>query len=426
MSAKRLQQRGALLIAAVVLIVVIGVLASTLSFLYVGSTTSGGDHLSSAKALFVAESGLEHAAYQLKSGTACASLAPTQQTVGEGNFSTTVAANSASSTLTSAISATATVIPLSSTTNFGAHGRITIGSEAINYAAISGLNLTGAKRGRMETTEDNHLSGTAVTQDQCMVTSTGTVGVAQRVLEGSKVPTAPLFQAAGTAVAWTGTGDTAVAWPTTHAVNDIALLFVESAGGQAATLPVVAGFSSVLNSPQATGETTAGTRITVFWARATSTTMPNQSVTIDTGDHGYAQIITYRGVINTGNPWDVTGGNVKATATTAVTVSGITTTVPDTLVVQAVARDNDLADAAFSAQTNANLTGITERSDAGTAEGNGGGFAVWDGVKATAGATGDTTATVTSSINAFLTIALKPPATYSREREWGYWREVYP
>ncbi len=40
--------------------------------------------------------------------------------------------------------------------------------------------------------------------------------------------------------------------------------------------------------------------------------------------------------------------------------------------------------------------------------GQGGGFAVWDGVKATAGATGDTTATVTSSINAFLTIALKP------------------
>ena len=106
--------------------------------------------------------------------------------------------------------------------------------------------------------------------------------------------------------------------------------------------------------------------------------------------------------------WDVTGGGVKAVASTSVTVTGVTTTVNDTLVVQVVARDNDREAAAFSAQTNANLTSITERSDAGTDFGNGGGFAVWDGVMATAGATGNTTATVTSSVNAFLTIALKP------------------
>ncbi len=422
MSAKRLRQRGALLIAAVVLIAVIGVLASTLSFLQVGSTTSGVDHLSSAKALFVAESGLEHAAYQLKSGTACASLASTQ-TVGEGSFSTTASPNVASSTLTSAIIATDTVIPLASTTNFGAHGRITIGSEAINYVSISGLNLTGAKRGRMGTTADSHASGATVTQDQCIVTSTGTVDVVvKRILGGPKLLTAPLFQATGTAVS--GTEAVSPAW-SAHAVNDIALLFVESAGGEAVALSTAAGFVAVLNSPQATGTGTAGTRITVFWARATSTAMVAPTVS-DPGDHVYAQIITYRGVINTGNPWDVTGGNVKATASTAGNVSSITTTVPDTLIVQAVARDNDSDAAAFSAQTNANLTGITERSDAGTASGNGGGFAVWDGVKATAGATGDTTATVTSSINAFLTIALQPPATYSREREWGYWREIYP
>ncbi len=221
---------------------------------------------------------------------------------------------------------------------------------------------------------------------------------------------APTFQAAGTAVS--GTGAVSPAWPT-HAVDDIALLFVESTGGQPVTLSTPAGFVAVTNSPQATGTTTNGTQITVFWARATSTSMATPTVA-DPGDHVYAQIITYRGVISTGNPWDVTGGGVKAAASTSVTVTGVTTTVPDTLVVQAVARDNDSAAAAFSAETNANLTGIAERSDAGTTSGNGGGFAVWDGVKATAGATGNTTATVTSSINAFLTIALKPqPPTVS-------------
>jgi len=41
--------------------------------------------------------------------------------------------------------------------------------------------------------------------------------------------------------------------------------------------------------------------------------------------------------------------------------------------------DNDNAAAAFSAQANVNLTGITEQSDAGTTQGNGGGFA-WSGM----------------------------------------------
>jgi MSHA biogenesis protein MshQ len=217
-------------------------------------------------------------------------------------------------------------------------------------------------------------------------------------------PPAPAFQAAGTAVS--ATGAVTPAWPA-HEIDDIALLFIESAGGEAATLSTAAGFAAVANSPQATGTTTNGTRITVFWARATSTAMASPTVA-DPGNHVYAQILTYRGVFASGNPWDVTGGGVKAAASTSVTVTGVTTTVANTLVVQAVARDNDSAAAAFSAQTNGNLTGIAERSDAGTTQNNGGGFAVWDGIKATAGATGNTTATVTSSINAFLTVALRP------------------
>lgn len=217
-------------------------------------------------------------------------------------------------------------------------------------------------------------------------------------------PAPPAFQAAGTAV--DGTASVSPAWPA-HAVGDIALLFVESAGGQPAALSTPAGFVAVPNSPQATGVGIAGTRISVFWARATSTAMATPTVA-DAGDHVYARILTYRGVVNTGNPWDVTGGGVKTPASTSVVVTGVTTTVANTRIVQVVARDNDSAAAAFSAETNVNLTGILERSDAGTNRGNGGGFAVWDGAMAAAGATGNTTATVTSSINAFLTIALAP------------------
>ena len=210
------------------------------------------------------------------------------------------------------------------------------------------------------------------------------------------------FQAAGTAVS--GTGAVTPTWPA-HTTGDVALLFVESAGGQAVSLSTAAGFAAVPNSPQATGAAAAGTRVTVFWARATSATMAAPTVA-DPGDHVYAQIITYRGVINTGNPWDVTGGGVKAVDT--ITVTGVTTTVPNTRIVQAATRDADSTAASFAAQTNPTLTGLTERSDAGTTQGNGGGIAIWDGVMAAAGATGNTTATVVNSVNGFVTLALSP------------------
>lgn len=215
---------------------------------------------------------------------------------------------------------------------------------------------------------------------------------------GTVVPT---YQALGAAAT------TSLNWPV-HAVNDVALLFVESTGGQPVTLLDAAGFAAVANSPQATGTTTNGTQLTVYWARATSTAMRGPTLG-GTSDHIYARILTYRGVVTTGNPWDVTGGGVKAATGTTVTVTGVTTNVPATLLVQAVARSNDSTAAAFSAQANPNLTAITERTDIGTTTGNGGGFAVWDGGKAVAGATGNTTANVTNSINAFLSIALKPP-----------------
>lgn len=215
----------------------------------------------------------------------------------------------------------------------------------------------------------------------------------------------PTFQAAGTAVG--AKGAVSPAWPT-HITDDIALLFVESTGGQPVSLSTAAGFVPVANSPQAFGVLATGTQLTVFWARATSAAMAAPTVA-GPGDHVYAQIITYRNVLRTGIPWDVTAGGFKALASTALVVTGVTTTVADTLIVQAASRDDSSSAAEFSALTNATLTSITKRADGGTTQGNGGGFAVWDGRLAASGATGNTAAIIaTSGVNAFLTIALKP------------------
>jgi type II secretory pathway pseudopilin PulG len=215
------------------------------------------------------------------------------------------------------------------------------------------------------------------------------------------------FVAAGTAAS--GTGAITVAWPT-HQVGDIALLFVESCGGQAANLSPSAGFVNVLNSPQSTGTGTAGTRITVYWCRATSSSMSSPTVT-DPGNHVYGIILTFRGVVTTGDPWDVAVGGTKATASPTTTFGAVTTSVNNDLIVLAASRDNDSSSGAWSSWTNANLSSLTERADEGTGSGNGGGVGVATGVKSTAGDTGPTTATVTSSVDGHMTIALKPPNT---------------
>ncbi len=220
---------------------------------------------------------------------------------------------------------------------------------------------------------------------------------------------APTFLGAGSAVN-SANNNVTPAWPSGHDSGDIALLFIESSCGESTpTLGTAAGFALVDTQDTTCTSTTTGTRLTVYWARATSTAMTSPTVTNSSNNHLIAQILVYRGALDTGDPWDVRGGGVKATESTSVTVTGVTTTVADTLVVIAVSQGVDKNSTAFSGWTNANLTSINERADTASNSGNGGGFGIIDGTKATAGATGDTTATITdSSSNAFITIALAP------------------
>jgi len=219
----------------------------------------------------------------------------------------------------------------------------------------------------------------------------------------------PVFQAAGTAVS--GTGSVSPLWPA-HEVNDVAFLIVETQGNQTPSLGTANGFVSVGSNNAV--NSAAGTRLTVFWARATSNAMAAPVIN-DPGDHLYAQIITYRGAVTVGNPWNVTATGNKTTAGNTVSLTGVTTTLPNSRVLQIVTRSNDAAGAAFSGQANANLAGIAERSDGGTDAGNGGGFAAWDGVRTAAGATGNTSANINASVvNAFRTLALPPRTFYSR------------
>lgn len=219
----------------------------------------------------------------------------------------------------------------------------------------------------------------------------------------------PKYKAQGSPTEQTSTGS--VAWPT-HVAGDIGILLIESTGGEAISFSNAQGFTELANSPSATGSGTAGTRISAYYCRATSSSMASPALN-DPGNHWYGVILTFQDCIDSGSPIDVTAAAQKATASTSMTMPAVTTTVNKTLVLNVAARDNDNAAAAGSSPSNANLDNLTERFDLGTTFGNGGGIMVWSGEKATAGSTGTTGATVTSSINAYLTIALKgnQPAT---------------
>lgn len=187
--------------------------------------------------------------------------------------------------------------------------------------------------------------------------------------------------------------------------DDLILLFAESANENIAT---PSGYTQVTGSPVSTGTAASagGVRLAVFyqWATGADTT----TSVADSGNHTTAIKIAYRGVDKT-TPFDATPvTGIKTPASTSSSFPGITTTTANALIVHASGLDLDAASTATTgAATNANLTGITERHDQTISGGVGGGLVIIEGTKATAGATGNTTATVTSTIQVYLTMALR-------------------
>lgn len=203
----RSYQRGALLIAAIVLVVIIAGLVTAMSFLSVSNIGASGSHMSSAQAFYAANSGLERALFQFsKLGTACSALTNTALALGDGTSNTSPGTFTTSGTLyplaaTSSdlsgagINATATIVPVTVTAgvfaNYAPHGRIRIELEEIDYsststsAAVCGTApcFIAFLRGANGTTAAAHGAVDVFQDDQCLIRSTGTAGAAQRISE---------------------------------------------------------------------------------------------------------------------------------------------------------------------------------------------------------------------------------------------------
>lgn len=174
------------------------------------------------------------------------------------------------------------------------------------------------------------------------------------------------------------------------------------------TLVPPTGWALIQNSPVATG---TPTKLSAIWHRAVGgDTAP---VIADVGNHQVGRMIVIRGCIATGNPWDVATATQELVADTSVSIASITTSLADCLILAMFSTGQDIASTAgATGWANANLSSVTERMDDWTALGTGGGFSMMTGGKATAGATGASTATLslTANFKAQLHIALKPLA----------------
>lgn len=129
--------------------------------------------------------------------------------------------------------------------------------------------------------------------------------------------------------------------------------------------------------------------------------------TFTTVDHFYRVSMTFRNVLDTGNPTMATRlGSALASIMNAQnaganpTFSGMTTTANKSMVVCIAAHATDSASATAGFSSTGGLTDPTTRNNAGTATGNGGGIGVLTGTKAVAGAISpDPVFTLPGSVN---------------------------
>jgi photosystem II stability/assembly factor-like uncharacterized protein/Tfp pilus assembly protein PilX len=170
-------QQGYLLIIAIILIVIISAFAAAIMYMFGGTAAASFRYHAAKQAFYLAESGLEQSFQELLNpANSCNAINNLTTTFGSGVFkinSTYYAPTPA--TLSSAIDATAIIIPLSSAAGFASQGQVNINQEAIDYNDISGNQLIGVHRGASGTTPTSHSAGSLVKQDLCDLIAEGAV-----------------------------------------------------------------------------------------------------------------------------------------------------------------------------------------------------------------------------------------------------------
>jgi len=240
-----------------------------------------------------------------------------------------------------------------------------------------------------------------------------TYGSAYRTGCGSTATGCTASSFIGVGAAGSGTGTVGSAQGLTLPTNisgDLLLLAIQTENDPA-TCP--AGYTT--RGPQ-TGfgiaKAAGTTRLTLCWKRSSGA--ESVPTVADSGDHTYVVIASFRGVAAAGDPTIFISSGVKETASTSMTIPGGRVPYDNLMIVQVAAHAVDGGTGAqYSSQANAQLATLTERFDASTADGDGGGIMILTGFYTAAGDLGATTGTVTSTAEAYITIALAQVNTWT-------------
>jgi Tfp pilus assembly protein PilX len=187
------KQGGFLLLSAVVLIVVMGFVASTIAYDAVTESQASSEQVDYDQAFYIANAGLQRAIAGITGGDinsriACGSVSGdsnyTAVSFASGQFSVTGAGNTLSTTLTLAVNASTTILPVASVSGFNAQGVIMLDSEVLTYSGTSTSSgscagdapcFTGVTRAAGGSTAAPHVILTPVAQSSCNLVSTGAV-----------------------------------------------------------------------------------------------------------------------------------------------------------------------------------------------------------------------------------------------------------
>jgi type II secretory pathway pseudopilin PulG len=176
------QNRGFLLVGALIVVAIIALLAALASQMYSKNVQSGTSYLQARQAYYVAQSGVQRGAYQflrqqnpcsvgLTAANCCAALPAQQVSFAQGqyNLTTTFAQPSTMAGLAQTIYPTDSVtqLRLNSTTGYASSGRVVIGTEVFQYNGISGNNLQNVTRAAGGSIAQYHPTSQQVLQSQC-------------------------------------------------------------------------------------------------------------------------------------------------------------------------------------------------------------------------------------------------------------------
>jgi len=152
-----------------------------------------------------------------------------------------------------------------------------------------------------------------------------------------------------------------------------------------------------------------GEKLYVWWGRYNGSGTTGPTVTPGS-DHCIARIAAYSNVSTDTNPIDVSNTGTESTSDTSFSFNtGLTTTAPNEICIAVCSTGQDSGSSQFSAMANTSLTSLAERMDNNTNSGGGGGFALDEGFRATAGTVGTWTATLSNaSPKSYISFAFKP------------------